>query len=422
MKILFLTDNFPPEVNAPATRTFEHCRQWVKQGAEVTVLTCFPNYPTGKTFAGYKNQLYKVEYIEGIKVVRLWSFMTANQGFFKRVMDYFSFAFMAFWAGLFKKSDVIVATSPQFFTAVAGGALGLFKRIPWIFEVRDLWPESIRAVEAMRTQRILDWLEKLELLLYRHATGIVVVTDAFKDNLIRRGIKAAKIEVIKNGVMLDVYKPKSKNKALLEKHGLTNKFVVAYMGTHGMAHKLDFLIESASHIKDPSVQLVFIGDGAEKANLLRLIDEQKPQNVTMIDSVTKAEMVDYISITDVALVNLKKSETFKTVIPSKIFENAAMKKPILLGVEGESAGIVNYYEAGLCFEPENQTDFIEKLMTLKSNANFYADCQEGCTLLATDFDRIQLSHKFFNLMCRMTGLDKEMTIKIDKQKRHAEPV
>ena len=413
MKILFLTDNFPPEVNAPATRTFEHCREWVKQGAEVTVLTCFPNYPTGTAFPGYKNQLYKVEYIEGIKVVRLWSYMTANEGFLKRVLDYISFAFMAFCAGLFKKTDIIVATSPQFFTALAGGALGFFKRIPWIFEVRDLWPESIRAVEAMRTQRILDWLEKLELLLYKKATCVVVVTEAFKENLIRRGIKAHKIEVIKNGVMLDVYKPQNKNRQLLNKLGLKDKFVVAYMGTHGMAHKLDFLIESASRIKDPSVQLVFIGDGAEKAKLMQTIEKRKLPNVTMLDSVTKAEMVDYISITDVALVNLKKSDTFKTVIPSKIFENAAMRKPILLGVEGESQDIVEYYRAGLCFEPENESDFIEKLMTLRNNAPFYEDCQEGCTQLATDFDRIRLAHVFYKLMCRITGT--EIPIKIEKR-------
>lgn len=420
MKILFLTDNFPPEVNAPATRTFEHCREWVKQGADVTVLTCFPNYPTGTAFPGYKNQLYKVEYIEGIKVVRLWSYMTANEGFLKRVLDYISFAFMAFWAGLFKKTDIIVATSPQFFTALAGGALGFFKRIPWIFEVRDLWPESIRAVEAMRTQRILDWLEKLELLLYKKATCVVVVTDAFKHNLIRRGIKAEKIEVVKNGVMLDVYQPQQKNEILLDKLGLKDKFVVAYMGTHGMAHKLDFLIESASQIKDPSVQLVFIGDGAEKAKLLELIDTLKPKNITMIDSVTKAEMVDYISITDVALVNLKKSDTFKTVIPSKIFENAAMQKPILLGVEGESQGIVEYYKAGLCFEPENEADFIEKLMTLRTNATFYEDCQEGCTQLATDFDRIRLAHVFYNLMCRITNKAIEIPKKVEK--RQPQPV
>jgi hypothetical protein len=402
MKILFLTDNFPPEVNAPATRTLEHCREWVKKGAEITVLTCFPNYPTGKVYPGYKNQLYKVEYIEGIKVVRLWSYMTANEGFIKRVLDYISFAFMAFWAGLFKKTDIIIATSPQFFTAVAGGALGFFKRVPWIFEVRDLWPESIRAVEAMDKQRVLDWLEKLELLLYKKATCVVVVTEAFKDNLIRRGIKAEKIEVIKNGVMLDVYKQQPKNKILLEKLGLTDKFVVAYMGTHGMAYKLDFLIESANRITDPSVQLVFIGDGAEKANLLKIIEEKKPKNVTMLNSVTKAEMVDYISITDIALVNLKKSDTFKTVIPSKIFENAAMQKPILLGVQGESQAIVENYKAGLCFEPENETDFIEKLMILKSDAAFYASCQEGCKHLSIDFDRIRLAQTFLNLMQKIT--------------------
>ncbi len=402
MKILFLTDNFPPEVNAPATRTLEHCREWVKQGADVTVLTCFPNYPTGKVYAGYKNRLYKVEYIEGIKVIRLWSYMTANEGFIKRVLDYISFAFMAFWAALFKKTDIIIATSPQFFTALTGGALGFFKRVPWIFEVRDLWPESIRAVEAMDKQRILDWLEKLELLLYKKATCVVVVTEAFKDNLIKRGIKADKIEVIKNGVMLDVYKPQAKNKALLEKLGLTDKFVVAYMGTHGMAHKLDFLIESASSIKDPSVQLIFIGDGAEKGNLLKLMAELKPSNVKMLDSVTKADMVDYISITDVALVNLKKSDTFKTVIPSKIFENAAMLKPILLGVEGESQAIVERYGAGLCFEPENKEDFIAKLMQLKYDTDFYAACQNGCHVLANDFDRLQLADTFLMLMKKIT--------------------
>lgn len=403
MKILFLTDNFPPEVNAPATRTFEHCREWVRQGAEVTVLTCFPNYPTGKTFDGYKNQLYKIEYIEGIKVIRLWSYMTANEGVLKRVLDYISFAFMAFWAGLFKKADVIIATSPQFFTAVAGGALGFFKRIPWVFEVRDLWPESIGAVEAVQAPRFLALLERLELLLYRKSTAVVVVTESFKHNLVSRGINPDKIEVIKNGVMLDKYVPQPKNATLLDKLGLTDKFVVAYMGTHGMAHKLDFLIDAAEQIKDPSVQLVFIGDGAEKANLMQIIDEKQPKNITMLDSVPKSDMVDYISITDVALVNLKKSDTFKNVIPSKIFENAAMQKPILLGVQGESQDIVEHYKAGICFEPENETDFIAKLSKLKTDIAFYKTCQNGCNDLAQDFDRVRLAQKFLDVMKNITG-------------------
>jgi hypothetical protein len=400
LKILFISDNFPPEVNAPATRTYEHCREWVKQGVKVTVLTCFPNYPQGKVYDGYKNKLYQVDYIDGIKVVRLWSYMTANEGFIKRITDYTSFAFMAFWAGLFKKCDVIVATSPQFFTAVAGGALGFFKRKPWVFEVRDLWPESIRAVNAMKQSRVLDWLEKLELFLYKKAAKVVVVTESFKENISKRGIDPNKIEVVKNGVILDNYQPKEKNKALLQKLSLEGKFVVAYMGTHGMAHQLDFLIKAAKNIPDKSIQLVFVGDGAEKSNLLKLIETEKPENVLMLPPVTKTEIADYISITDVALVNLKKSDTFKTVIPSKIFENAAMQKPILLGVEGESKEIIEKYQAGICFEPENEKDFIAKLTKLKEDNAFYMACQNGCKALANDFDRINLGTRLLEILSK----------------------
>ena len=398
LKVLFLTDNFPPEVNAPATRTYEHCREWVKKGTEVTVLTCFPNYPQGKIYSGYKNKFYQIEYIDGIKVIRLWSYVTANEGFVKRILDYVSFAFMAFWAGLFKKTDIIVATSPQFFTAVAGGALGFFKRIPWVFEVRDLWPESIRAVNALKQSKILDALEQLELFLYRKATRIVVVTEAFKENIARRGIDPSKIDIVKNGVILNAFLPRPKDAELIEKLGLKEKFVVAYMGTHGMAHKLDFLIKSAKKITDSSIQFVFIGDGAEKTHLLKLIETEKPQNVLLLPSVSKSEIATYISITDVALVNLKKSDTFKTVIPSKIFENAAMQKPILLGVEGESQEIIEKYQAGICFEPENESDFIEKLAKLKNDKVFYQQSQEGCELLANDFNRIELAHRLLNIL------------------------
>ena len=204
MRILFLSDNFPPEVNAPASRTFEHCREWVKAGHQVTVITCNPNFPQGKLFAGHTNRLMpRRDTVEGIEVVRVWSYITANEGFAKRVLDYLSFAFTAFLAGLRERPDVIVATSPQFFTTLAGAALSMVKNRPWIFEVRDLWPESIAAVGAMKTGALLRWLEKLELALYRHADRVVVVTDAFKRNLAGRGIDPAKIGVVTNGVLLD---------------------------------------------------------------------------------------------------------------------------------------------------------------------------------------------------------------------------
>ena len=149
MKILFLTDNFPPEVNAPATRTYEHCREWIRQGAEVTVITCTPNFPQGKVYKGYTNKPYQQEMMDGIHVIRVWSYITANEGFIKRTLDYISFSVTSFLAGLFQQADIIIATSPQFFTALSGRTLSFWKRKPWIMEVRDLWPESIKTVGAM---------------------------------------------------------------------------------------------------------------------------------------------------------------------------------------------------------------------------------------------------------------------------------
>jgi len=170
MHILFLSDNFPPEVNAPASRTFEHCREWVKLGHQVTVVTCAPNFPSGKVFGGYENKLWQQEVMDGIRVIRVWSYITANEGFLKRVLDYVSYMAMAVLASFFvRKVDVVIGTSPQFFTACAAYLVGLCKRCPWVFELRDLWPESIRAVGAMKESRVLDWLEKLELFLYRKA-------------------------------------------------------------------------------------------------------------------------------------------------------------------------------------------------------------------------------------------------------------
>ena len=177
MRILFITDNFPPEVNAPATRTFEHCKEWVKKGDEVTVITCVPNFPKGKVYDGYKNKLYQTEEIEGIKVVRVWSYISPNEGFAKRIIDFMSFAFMAFWVGLFKKADIIIGTSPQFFTTWAAETLSVLKRKPWIFELRDLWPESIKAVGAISgDSKVFKLLEKIELRLYKRSSRIISVT------------------------------------------------------------------------------------------------------------------------------------------------------------------------------------------------------------------------------------------------------
>ena len=401
MRLLFLTDNFPPEVNAPATRTYEHCKEWVKQGIEVTVITCFPNFPQGEVYKGYKNKLYQKEIIDGIQVIRVWTFITANEGFIKRTFDYISFSVSSFIAGLFQKTDLIIATSPQFFTALAGRTLSFWKRRPWIMEVRDLWPESVKTVGAMKDNAFIRYFEWEEKRCYFSAKKIVVVTDSFKEKLVSRGIDSNKIEVVKNGVNTELFVPIKKDVNLLENLNLKGKKIIGYIGTHGMAHKLDFILQCAKHMEgENNYHFLLIGAGAEKNNLLRLKEELCISNVTMLDSVSKQEVKQYISILDVALINLRKSDLFKTVIPSKIFENAGMEIPILMGVDGEARGIVEYYGAGVCFEPENEADFRKELDHLMLDVDFYNSCQNGCKKLVKDFDRTVLANKLLSFILK----------------------
>ena len=391
MRLLFITDNFPPEVNAPATRTYEHCKEWASKGVDVTVITCAPNFPQGRVYSGYKNKLYSKEEVDGIKVVRVWSYITSNEGFLKRTLDYISFAKTSFFAGLFVKTDIIVATSPQFFVALSGRWLSFFKRKPWVMEVRDLWPESIKTVGAMKDGFLFRSLEKLQLSLYRSAKKVITVTDSFKINLVSRGINSSKISVIKNGANLDLYDSNQIDESLKKYLGLDGKFILGYVGTHGLAHKLDFIIACANEINEPSIHFLFIGSGATKEALVNQSNKLELSNVTFLDSIEKKDVWRYISILDAMIVPLKKSELFKTVIPSKIFETSAMKVPILLGVDGEARYIVESYNAGLFFEPENQEEFLKAVNMLRDDTALVSSIKAGCEKLATDFDRKKLA-------------------------------
>lgn len=394
MKILFLTDNFVPETNAPATRTYEHCKEWVKQGVDVTIITCVPNFPKGKVFDGYKNKLIQKEVIDGIKVIRVWSYISANQGTVKRILDYVSFMVSSFLVGLFIKTDLIVATSPQFFTAISGRWLAFWKRRKWVMEVRDIWPESIKAVGAMKDGFILKFFEYLEHEMYESADKIVVVTDSFKKYIVEtHGIEKSKVGVVKNGINSDQFIPKDKDQQLLKDLNLEGKFIIGYIGTHGMAHALDFILASAHQLTNEKIHFLLVGDGANKQNLLILKERLNLQNVTMLDNVDKNRVKDYISILDIGLVNLKKSDTFKSVIPSKIFELCAMHKPILIGVEGEAKKIVEDYKVGCAFIPEDYDSFESRLNDMYIDRSSY-----GFEDLLIDFDRRKLSKKMLDFI------------------------
>lgn len=400
MRILFLTDNFPPETNAPATRTYEHCLKWVKMGYKVTVITCFPNFPKGKVFEGYTNKLYQKEDIDGIRVIRVWTYISENNGFVKRIIDYVSFAVTSFLFGLFLKTDLIIATSPQFFTAISGRMLSVFKRIPWVMEVRDLWPDSIAAVGSMnKNSKAFIILKKIEHHLYLSASKIVVVTDSFKKYIIKEHqITPEKVGVFKNGVLISNFKKPKLNDVMTLKESLDlqSKIIISYIGTHGLAHGLKFILESISKISNPNLHFLFIGDGAEKQNLIEYSKTLQLKNFTFLESVTKSEIPLYIEISDFSLVNLKKSDEFKNVIPSKIFENIAMYKPILLGVEGESKELIDDYEVGVCFEPENKESFLNALYDIQKldRESFKVNSNK----MLADFDRNNIAENLIKFI------------------------
>lgn len=398
MHILFLTDNFPPEVNAPASRTFEHCREWVMRGHNVTVITCAPNFPKGKVYDGYKNKLWQVETLDGIKVIRVWTFITANEGFVRRILDYMSFMLSATLAAVFvKKPALVIGTSPQFFTACAAYMVSRLRRIPFIFELRDIWPESVKAVGAMADSFVLHFFEKIEMFLYHKAARIISVTNSFKQTLVERGIAGDKIKVVTNGVDISRFTPRPKDRELLEKYHLVDMFVAGYIGTHGMAHALETLLTAAAEMQKTeegsNIRFLFLGHGAKKNELMAKAQEMKLGNVIFIDSVSKEEVVRYWSLLDVAIIHLKKTPLFKTVIPSKLFECMGMGIPVLHGVAGESAGIVEKEGVGLIFEPENSEELVEKLLKLRDEKVVYMELRNNSLQAAHRYDRSELAGK-----------------------------
>ncbi|WP_453960828.1 glycosyltransferase family 4 protein [Amorphus suaedae] len=402
MHILFLTDNFPPEVNAPASRTFEHCREWVKAGHQVTVITCAPNFPRGKVYDGYRNRLWQSDVQDGIRVIRVWSYISANEGFALRTLDYVSYMVAAVVAAPFvSKVDLVVGTSPQFFTACAAYAASRMKRVPYVFELRDLWPESIRAVGAMKDGKALRALERLELFLYRKAARVVSVTHSFKRNLVARGIDPAKIAVVTNGVDVARFRPLPKDTELVARYGLEGKFVAGYVGTHGMAHALETVLDAAKLMQnagDDRFRFLLLGDGARKQALVERAGEMGLGNVIFIDSVSKDEVARYWSLIDVSVIHLRKTELFTTVIPSKLFECLGMGIPVLHGVAGESAEIVEREGVGLVFEPENAGALVAGLRRMADDPGYIAALKARCLAAAPTYDRSVLAMRMLDVL------------------------
>ncbi len=368
MRILFLTHYFPPEGNAPAARVYNMARRWVRYGHEVEVITGVPNVPAGKVYPGYRNRLHQMEEMEGVRVRRVWTWLAPNKGTVRRSLNYLSYAVASVAAGLFvKRPDVLLATSPQFLCGCAGALLSRWRRVPFILEIRDIWPESIAAVGAVRKSFVLRQLERLEQWMYRRAARIVTVGEGYRDRLVERGVSAERIAVIPNAPDWDLFSPRPPDEEIRREYDLANRFVVAYVGTIGMASGLHVVLRAAAALKKQKrddIVFLLVGDGAICDDLRRAAQRESLDNVRFTGLQPKARIPAFLATADACLVHLKRQPLFRSVLPSKMLEAAAMAKPIILGVEGYAADLLAQMQAGIAIEPENAETLVAAIEQL----------------------------------------------------------
>ncbi|MBD3225863.1 MAG: glycosyltransferase [Caldithrix sp.] len=400
--ILYLSQYFPPEMGAPSARVYELSRRWVKAEARVTVLTGFPNHPTGVIPEEYRGYHYLKEKKDGIDVVRTYIYAAPNKGFFKRILSYMSFMMSSIVQGTGKvgEQDVIIATSPQFFVGIAGYIISRLKGLPFIFEVRDLWPESIVQLGLLRNKYAIRFLQWVEMFLYRKALHVVGVADSTYDVLTSRGLKGHKISIIKNGVDLNLFKNNYDADTVKRHKNLQEKFVISYIGTHGLSHALDKVLDTAHLMRnDPDCIFLLVGEGAEKEKLKDKARRLNLNNVIFHDQVGKSELPKFYALSDIVLVTLRKLPLFKQVIPSKIFEIMAMRRPILISVDGEARKIVQDAGAGVFSEPENADKLMTQIQFLKPHADIRAEMgQNGFNYVHEHFNRDRLADYYLNLI------------------------
>ncbi len=411
MKILYVSQYFPPEMGAPAARASELSRQWVADGHEVTVLTGFPNHPTGVVPEEYWDKLRRLvahESWHGVNVVRTWLWPLPNRKAHERILNYSSFCLSSSITGLsVPRPDVVIASSPQLLVALSGWWLARWKRIPLVFEVRDLWPESLAAVGiADSNSRLHRWLASIAAFLYRECDHLVVVTPAFKEHLVHRWrVPPEKISVVENGVESDLFAPGG-TVAVRREMNVQGKFVVSYIGTMGMAHGLETLLDAASRLQParPDVLFLLVGEGAEKDRIIKAAHSRRLANVRFVGQRPRDLIPGYICSSDACLVLLKKSDLFKTVIPTKMLEFMSCARPVILGVDGQARKILEEAQAGICVEPENPVALVQAVLRLAADKQLRETLgRNGRAYVLRHLSRQHTARIYINVLTRLLG-------------------
>ncbi|MBD3383428.1 glycosyltransferase [candidate division KSB1 bacterium] len=372
MRILYLSQYYPPEIGATQTRAFEMASNLVRLGHSVTMITEFPNHPLGEIPPHYRGKIYQRTTESGIDLLRMWVFARKKKNFVTRMLFYLSFMVMSFIGGclLRRRYDIVYATSPPLFVAVSGYALARLKRSRFVMEVRDLWPESAIVLGELRNPRFIRWSEQLERFLYNHARCVVTVTRGIYQYLGERGYTAEKVKFIPNGANTDTYKPAEKDRALLTSLGIDpDKFIIIYTGLLGLIHGMEFVLYAARRLKaDADIFFLFVGDGVLKEKMIQTAAELGLDNIKFLEAQPEKALPGFIQSSDAGLVTTRKIDLCKGTLPVKMFTYMACAKPILLCVEGEARELVEESRVGLNVEPENTDELIEAIKTLKSNS------------------------------------------------------
>lgn len=402
MKLLILTQYFPPEVGAPQNRLYELALRLKDKGIDTEILTAMPNYPQMEIHPQYKGKKYCEENLNGLKIKRTWIYVSKDKSIIKRLLNYFSFVFSSLFFGLRKleKKDVLLVESPPLFLGITAYLLSKAKKAKMVFNVSDLWPESAEKLDIIHNKTILNLATKLEEFCYKKASLISGQTQGICKNIKGR-FPNKNVYWLKNGVDIKFYDVnKQTEKHFRKEKGFTSEdFILFYGGIIGYAQGLDVILKAANILQEKeNIKFVLLGNGPEKERLLKMKEELQLNNVFFYDAVAKSQMQAIITETNATIVPLKRLDLFKGAIPSKIFENLALKKTIILGLEGEAKELfIDEGKCGLSFEPENEKDLADKIMYIYSHPDEAAQMGEnGLNYAAKNFNRDIIAEEFYN--------------------------
>jgi glycosyltransferase involved in cell wall biosynthesis len=369
MKILFFSQYYSPETNAPAHR-MSFFAKYIAKKEEVSVVCEPPNYPKGEIFDGYKNKFRYIENKDGVKVIRSWVYITKKKNFIHRILNYASFTFSSFINGMrAEKPDIILATSPPFSGMASAWLVSKLRRVPLILDIRDIWPDSAVSVGMMSKGKLFNFLQWWEKKFYKKAKKIIVNANGIGERLVKeKGVNSEKIEFLPNGSEIDIFDLNDNGEEINKKYNLDNKFVVLFTGLIGLAQDPEVIIKSANLLKDKeNIIFLIVGDGPKREPCLDLIKELNLKNVIMTGSKPRSEMPKFCARANVCLATHKEDKLFSDVISSKIFDYMGAAKPIVINSEGEGSRIIEEADAGLKADIASPESLTEKILFFYNN-------------------------------------------------------